>query len=79
LATERRQMDRNQPQMRNKTIIGTLLLSFTLAVIVLVFQSSKGAGMDSSNKESMDASCQKKGNDGKMIWENLSQQFFSSM
>jgi hypothetical protein len=72
-------MDTNQPKMQKKTIIGTLLLAFTLAGIVLVFQSSKHAGLDSSNKESMDASCQKKGNDGKMIWENLSHQFFSSM
>jgi hypothetical protein len=75
----RRQMDRNQPHMRNKTIIGTLLLALVLAGIVLVFQSSKRAGANSSNKESMDASCQKKGNDGKMIWENLSHQFFSSL
>jgi hypothetical protein len=60
-------------------IIGTLILAFTLAGIVLVFQSSKAAVLDSSNKECMDASCQKKGNDGKMIWENLSHQFFSSM
>ncbi|MEP7373332.1 MAG: hypothetical protein ABI675_08040 [Chitinophagaceae bacterium] len=65
--------------MRKKTIIGTLLLAFTLAGIVLVFQSSKRAGTESSNKECLDASCQKKGNDGKMIWENLSHQFFSSM
>src|SRR5436190_9317183 len=61
--------------MRNKTIIGTLLLALALAGIVLVFQSSKRASTNSSNKESMDASCQKKGNDGKMIWENLSHQF----
>jgi hypothetical protein len=65
----RRQMDRNQPLMRNKTIIGTLLLALTLAGIVLVFQSSRRAGTNSSNKECLDASCQKKGNDGKMIWE----------
>jgi hypothetical protein len=79
LAAKRRQMDRNQPHMQKKTIITTLLLTFTLAGIFLVFQSSGRAGMDSSNKESMDTSCQKKGNDGKMIWENLSHQFFSSM
>ena len=65
--------------MRNKTIIGTLLLALTLTAIVVVFQSSKRAGIDATNKESMDAACEKKGNEGKMIWENLSQQFFSSM
>jgi hypothetical protein len=65
--------------MRNKTIIATLILALTLAGVVILFQSSKPAGSDSSTKESLDASCQKKGNDGKMIWENLSQQFFSSM
>jgi hypothetical protein len=65
--------------MRNKTIIGTFLLAFTLAVTFLVFQSSLRAGKDSSNKESMDRSCQKKENNGKMIWENLSHQFFSSL
>lgn len=72
-------MDRNQHHMRNKTIIGTLLLALILAGTVVLFQSSKRAGSDSSTRESLDASCQKKGNDGKMIWENLSHQFFSSM
>ncbi|MGZ8525457.1 MAG: hypothetical protein ACXWV1_13575 [Chitinophagaceae bacterium] len=65
--------------MRNKTIIGTLILAFTLALAFLVFQSSVPAGKGSSIKESLDNSCQKKANDGKMIWENLSHQFFSSL
>lgn len=65
--------------MRNKTIIGTLILAITLAVTFLVFQSSMPAGKESSIKESMDKSCQKNENDGKMIWENLSHQFFSSL
>jgi len=70
--------EQKSANMRNKTIIGTLLLAFTLTVTFLVFQSSVRAGKDSSNKESLDRSCQKKENNGKMIWENLSHQFFSS-
>lgn len=72
-------MLRNQPHMRKKTIIGSLLLAITLAGIFMVFQSSAGTGTVAPTKESMDASCQKKPEEGKMIWENLSQQFFSSM
>jgi hypothetical protein len=72
-------MERNQPNMQKKAIIGTLILAFILAGIFLAFQSSGSNGKGSSTKESMDASCQKKDKDGKMIWENLSQQFFSSM
>jgi len=72
-------MERNRPHMQKKAIIGTLFLAFILAGIFLAYQSSGSDGRDSSTKESMDASCQKKDRDGKMIWENLWQQFFSSM
>jgi len=72
-------MVRNQSTMQKKAIIGTLFVAFILAGIFLAYQSSGSAGNPSSTKESLDASCQKKDRDAKMIWENLSQQFFSSM
>jgi hypothetical protein len=65
--------------MRLKPI---LQLFFTAAAIVaafLVLQSSTPVSKNVPCKESMDASCNKKESADKMIWENLSQQFFSSI
>jgi len=59
----------------------TIQLFFTVAAIAatfLVLQSSTPASKNVPCKESMDASCNKKESADKMIWENLSQQFFSS-
>jgi len=56
-------------------------LFFTVAAIaatLLALQSSTPASKNVPCKESMDASCRKKEGADKMIWENLSQQFFSS-
>jgi hypothetical protein len=67
------------PNMRLKH---TIQLFFTIAIIIaatfLVLQSSTPASKNVPCKESMDASCSKKEGADKMIWENLSQQFFSS-
>ncbi|MGK2861023.1 MAG: hypothetical protein ACSLE0_03775 [Chitinophagaceae bacterium] len=64
--------------MRNKTIIGTFFLSFVLIGMFLLFQSSISAENEGTGKEILDPTCQKKEKDGKMIWENLPSQFFSS-
>jgi hypothetical protein len=59
----------------------TIQLFFTVAAIAatfLVLQSSTTTSKNVPCKESMDASCSKREGADKMIWENLSQQFFSS-
>jgi hypothetical protein len=62
--------------MRNRTIIGALIITLVLVATLLIFQSPVRAGK--STNETMESSCRKE-TDGKMIWENLSQQFFSSL
>ncbi|HKZ65286.1 MAG TPA: hypothetical protein VJ111_02970, partial [Chitinophagaceae bacterium] len=63
--------------MRLKHTIPLFFLVAAIAVTFLVLQSSTPVSKDDSCKESMDASCNKKKAADKMIWENLSQQFFS--
>jgi len=52
-----------------------VLVAISLAGMVFVLRSSASSGKPVSGKESMET-CQK--SDGKMIWENLPRQFFSS-
>lgn len=64
--------------MRNRTIIGTLILVVALAGMLLAFRSSPVQAGNRS-EESIESSCQDKAKDNKMIWENLSHQFFSTL
>lgn len=66
------------PNMRLKHTIQLFLTVAVIAATFLVLQSSTPASKNVPCKESMDASCRKKEGAYKMIWENLSQQFFSS-
>jgi len=68
-------MDRNRPYMQKKAIIGTLILIIAIAGSFLVFQSS--IQPESRVKGAKESICPKKEKDNKMIWENLSYQFFS--
>jgi len=61
--------------MQKRALIGTLILIMAIAGSFLVFQSSIQA--ESRSKGAKESICPKKEKDGKMIWENLSQQFFS--
>ncbi|HKO81864.1 MAG TPA: hypothetical protein VJU78_15770 [Chitinophagaceae bacterium] len=65
--------------MRLKHTIQLFLSVLAIAGAFLVLQSSTPTSKNAPCKESMDASsCNKKESADKMIWENLSQQFFSS-
>lgn len=64
--------------MRLKHTMQLFFTVVTIAATFLILQSSTTASKNVPCKESMDASCKKKGGADKMIWENLSQQFFSS-
>ncbi|HZI54709.1 MAG TPA: hypothetical protein VFD56_13430 [Chitinophagaceae bacterium] len=61
--------------MQKRTIIGTLILIIAIAGSFLVFQSS--AQTDSRSEGAKESPSPKKEKDSKMIWENLSHQFFS--
>jgi hypothetical protein len=63
------------PIMRKKNVIGLLLIAVAVAATLMVFASSSRV-MDHSCKEGLEPG--KKINSGKMIWENLSHQFFST-
>jgi hypothetical protein len=68
-------------QMRKKNIIQIAMLTAVLVGAFIVFRSAASAGSNNSGKESVDECCKKKnaGQADKMIWENLSRQFFSSI
>lgn len=57
------------------------MLAMVLTGAFLVLRSASPAGKNKPCKESMDQCCEKKQTDkaDKVIWENLSQQFFSSI
>ena len=60
--------------MQKKAIIGTLILVLALAASFVVFQPSvKATHRPAGVKESSSTGREK---DSKLIWENLSQQFF---
>jgi len=61
--------------MQKKTIIGTLILVLALALSFIAFQPSVTGNRPACAKES---TCPKKEKDSKLIWENLSHQFFPS-
>jgi len=61
--------------MQKKTIIGTLVLIAALTLSFIAFQPSVSENHPACAKES---SCPKKEKDSKLIWENLSHQFFPS-
>ncbi|WP_276502954.1 hypothetical protein [Terrimonas pollutisoli] len=65
--------------MRLKPTIQFLLTMLAILGIFLVFQSSTPVSKDDSSNESMNDCCKKKTTSDKMIWENLSQQFFSTL
>ncbi len=52
-----------------------LILIIAIAGSFLVFQPSAQA--ESRSNEAKESSCPKEAKDSKMIWENLSHQFFS--
>lgn len=60
--------------MRSRNTIRIVLVAISLAGMFFVLRSS-ASSKPVSGKESMET-CQK--SDGKMIWENLPRQFFSS-
>ena len=62
-------------RMQKKTIIGTLILIAALALSFIAFQPPVSQKSPACQKES---GCPKKERDGKLIWENLSHQFFPS-
>lgn len=65
--------------MRKNAIFPVLLVIIALAVMLLAFRSrATRPDKEGSSKETLDA-CSGKKEGGKMIWENLSQQFFSSL
>jgi hypothetical protein len=61
--------------MQKKTIIGTLVMIAALALSFIAFQPHAAQNRPACLKES---SSPKKEKDSKLIWENLSQQFFPS-
>jgi len=61
--------------MQKRAIIGTLILIIAIAGSFLVFQSS--IQPESRVKGAKESTRPKKEKDNKMIWENLSSQFFS--
>ena len=72
-----RQKDEPTNMKFRYTIHFFLTLIAIIGAIVVLRSSSTVAG-DMPCKESMDTSCEKKSTSDKMIWENLSQQFFST-
>jgi hypothetical protein len=68
--------------IKNKHILRIFLLGLALTATVLVFHfhsAARPAANDSpSCKESLE-DCNKQEKNGKMVWENLSQQFFSAI
>jgi hypothetical protein len=64
--------------MRSRYTIHFLLTLIAIVGAFLVLRSSNAVAAEVPCKESMDASCEKKSSSDKMIWENLSQQFFST-
>jgi len=67
--------------MTKKYTIRLIFLAIAMGGVFLVLQSSsspKAANKPVPAQETLDGSCKKESAD-KMIWENLSHQFFSSM
>jgi hypothetical protein len=65
-------------RMKKTYIIRTALVIIAITGLFLVVRSRATHPKADSCKESLDA-CSRKDGSGKMIWENLSQQFFSSL
>jgi hypothetical protein len=66
--------------MRKRNILKTLFLLLAITATFLAFSTmlDKPVAADSTSKESLE-SCPKQLDGGKMIWENLSHQFFSTI
>jgi hypothetical protein len=66
--------------MRKRNIIRTLFLLLAVTATFLAFSTilDKPVAADSACKESLE-SCPKQQNGGKMIWENITHQFFSTI
>jgi len=65
--------------MRLKLKIHGLFFALLLAGMTLVLWASQPAGTGAGpDQESLEESCKKEEKGGKMIWENLPNQFFSS-
>jgi hypothetical protein len=68
--------------MRNKSVIRIFIGAAVITgVFLLLHLSARGPINNTSTpcKESMDACCQKGEGGTKMIWEDMSHQFFSSI
>lgn len=70
--------------MKSRNLIQIVLTTVVAASVFLVLHSAKPAGAASESnscKESLEECSKKKdaGGADKMIWENLSQQFFSTI
>ncbi|MBP7556954.1 MAG: hypothetical protein KA821_11840 [Chitinophagaceae bacterium] len=65
--------------MRLKLNIQVLLFALLLTGTTLVLWASQPAATGAgSDRESLEESCKKEEKGGKMIWENLPNQFFSA-
>jgi hypothetical protein len=71
--------DQHTLKMKNKSFTQIILgcLAITGAFLLLRFATG-GSTANASCKESMETCCHKDDGGSKMIWENLSHQFFSS-
>jgi hypothetical protein len=67
--------------MRRRNTLRVVMLAPILLAAFLILRSAAPAGKDKPRKESIDECCKHKpaGKTDKVIWENLSQQFFSSI
>jgi hypothetical protein len=69
----------DQHMIKKRHILRAFLVIIALTGSFLIYRSAAGtASTDSSCKESMDCLKQQE-KEGKMIWESLPQQFFSSI
>jgi hypothetical protein len=64
--------------MRSRIIIRFVIVALALAGTFLVLKAPASSDKNSSSNESLETTCQKQKSDRKMMWENLSHQFFSS-
>jgi hypothetical protein len=64
--------------MRRKIIIRFVIVVLVLSGMFFVLRSPASSDKGSSSDESMECACKKQNDEGKMIWEDLSHQFFSS-
>jgi hypothetical protein len=65
--------------MKRKPSIQLFLVTIAIAALIVAFRSKSVASIDKSTcKETLEECAQQPENEGKMLWENLSHQFFST-